>query len=126
MERHFVARKEEIPEGGRKIVKVKGIEFGIFRVDGQFYAWRNVCPHFGAPVCQGTIVGTRMPSKVYEYKYGRDNEILRCPWHGWEFDLKTGEHLVDPAVKLKQVKLADENLEKGELEMKSDDIYLLL
>jgi nitrite reductase/ring-hydroxylating ferredoxin subunit len=126
MNRYLVAKTDEIPDGGRKIVEVKGMEFGIFRVDGQFYAWRNVCPHAGAPACVGTIYGTRMPSNVYEYEYGRENEIIRCPWHGWEFDLKTGEHLVDPTVKLRRGNLENENLEKGELETESGHIYLFL
>jgi nitrite reductase/ring-hydroxylating ferredoxin subunit len=68
---------------------------------------------------------------VYEYKYGRESEILRCPWHGWEFDLLNGEHLVDPETKLKQGKLAignrnHENLEPGQLETDQELIYLLL
>lgn len=53
--KHLVANVHEIPEGGRRIVEVKGIEFGIFKVNGQFYAWRNICPHAGAPVCIGKI-----------------------------------------------------------------------
>jgi nitrite reductase/ring-hydroxylating ferredoxin subunit len=129
--KYLVANINEIPEGGRKIVEVKGMEFGIFKVNGQIYAWRNVCPHAGAPVCIGKICGTRLPSLVYEYKYGRDNEILRCPWHGWEFDLKSGEHLVDSTMKLRQAHLEffsseQDNLEPGHLEMTNEDIYLLL
>jgi nitrite reductase/ring-hydroxylating ferredoxin subunit len=136
MDRYQVAQMDEIPEGGKKIVSVKGIEFGIFNVDGNYYAWRNVCPHAGAPVCLGNVCGTRLPSLVYEYTYGRDNEILRCPWHGWEFDLKTGEHLVDPETKLRRGKLElgndvlendqTENLERGNLEMDHMYIYLVL
>jgi hypothetical protein len=63
-----------------------------------------------------SLAGTRLPSAVYEYKYGRDQQILRCPWHGWEFDLLTGEHLVEGSVKLKAVPL----------EVEGEDIYLLL
>ena len=131
LEKHWVAKKDEIAEGACKLVSVKGVEFGIYKVRGEYYAWRNACPHFGAPVCRGVITNTRLPSNVYEYKLGRENEILRCPWHGWEFDLMTGEHLVDPAVKLRQGKLTSsgadsENLEKGDLEMQAEDIYLWL
>lgn len=131
MERYPVLRIDELPEHGHKIVEAKGIQYGIYRINGQYYAWRNVCPHAGAPVCVGKVCGTRLPSLVYEYKYGRENEILRCPWHGWEFDLLTGEHLVDPDTKLRKGKLAigdqeHENLEPGRLESDQEYIYLLI
>ncbi len=132
MSRHRVAGRGEIPAGGRKLVKVNGTEFGIFNVGGQYYAYRNACPHAGAAVCAGTIGGTRLPTRVYEYAYGRENEILRCPWHGWEFDLTTGEHLVDPEMKLRSGKLETsidrdgESLERGVLETDEDGIYLIL
>ncbi len=131
MNRHRVADLDEIQLGECKIVEVNGMEFGIFNVNGQFHAYRNVCPHAGARVCVGTICGTTLPTPVYEYSYGRENEILRCPWHGWEFDLHTGEHLVDPEVKLRSGKLESisdrsENLERGELETDEDGIYLIL
>lgn len=101
-ERRFpVARADEIPEGGRKIVTVNGMELGIFRVRGEFYAYRNVCPHAGAPVCAGKICGTTLAGAVGEYTLAREGEILRCPWHGWEFDLLTGRHLVDEKMKLR-------------------------
>lgn len=101
MNKYVVGKTSEIQEKLKKIVEVKGIEVGVFYVDGSYYAWRNICPHAGAPVCKGNVCGTRMPSMVYEYEYGQDQQILRCPWHGWEFNLKTGEHLVDPTVKLR-------------------------
>jgi nitrite reductase (NADH) small subunit len=105
--RIFVASVEELRRAGRILTTVKGMEIGVFAVGEQYYAWRNVCPHAGAPVCEGPICGTRMPSLVYEYKYGKDREILRCPWHGWEFDLLTGEHLVNEKVKLRGYKVEE-------------------
>jgi nitrite reductase/ring-hydroxylating ferredoxin subunit len=107
--RHFVGRKDELIHLGRKIVNVGKHEVGVFYVDGEFYAWLNYCPHFAAPVCRGEICGTRLPSHVYEYKFGLEGQILRCPWHGWEFDLKTGQHLADEKTKLKGVPLEIEN-----------------
>lgn len=100
MAEHVVARQDEIPPGGRKIVRVAGREIGIFNLDGVFYALKNVCPHQGARVCLGRIVGTALPSGVYEYTYGREGQILRCPWHEWEYDIATGESLFDPNVKI--------------------------
>jgi len=115
-QKHFAASAEEIRRKGRLIVQVKGMEFGIFYVGGKYYAWRNVCPHIGAPVCQGPVSGTKVHSQVYEYKYGRDREILRCPCHGWEFDLTTGTSLGDPRVKLRGCETAVEG----------DSVYLIL
>lgn len=101
MARHIVAREEEIPPGGRKIVRVEGREIGIFNLEGSYYALRNSCPHQAARVCLGRVVGTALPSDVYEFKYGREGRILRCPWHEWEYDIATGESVFDPEVRIK-------------------------
>lgn len=111
-----VATMSELQEFGRKIVQVKQIEVGLFLVNGQVYAWRNICPHGAAPVCEGVVCGTRLPSLVYEYEYGKDREIVRCPWHGWEFDLKTGKHLVDERTALRGY----------EIKIEGDDVYILV
>lgn len=87
---------DEVPEGGRKIVDVAGRSVGIFQVDSGFYAVRNACPHRGAPLCKGVIDGYVTGEKPGEFTFERNGEILRCPWHGWEFDLKTGESVFNP------------------------------
>lgn len=135
---HPVCATAELLPGERKIIAIGKVSVGVFNVGGEYYAYRNICPHAGAPVCMGKIEGTTLPSAVYEYEYGRKNEILRCPWHGWEFDLKTGEHLVDPETRLKKIPLevtlncppghggADENLEKYPVEIQSGVIHVRL
>ncbi|HEU5086246.1 MAG TPA: Rieske (2Fe-2S) protein [Roseiflexaceae bacterium] len=100
MPRYVVAQRDDIPPGGRKIVRVAGREVGIFNLEGTFYALKNVCPHQGARVCLGRIVGTALPSEVYQFSYGREGRVLRCPWHEWEYDIATGEALFDPRVKV--------------------------
>lgn len=85
----------EIPKGGRTLVKLDGISIGIFDVHGGLVAVRNVCPHASAPVCLGQVRGTTMPGPPGRLHWGRDGEILACPWHGWEFDLLTGKALAD-------------------------------
>jgi nitrite reductase (NADH) small subunit len=115
--RHRVARADEIPDTGGLIVDVNGIEVGIFRLADRLVAWRNVCPHMAAPVCRGTVAGTLLPSAVYEYEYGRDGEILQCPWHGWEFDLRTGRHLVESS---------RAHLRQYPVEVDGDDVYVLV
>lgn len=99
MKEYTVGSVDEIPVGSSKIVKIGKQEIGIYNVNGEFYAVRNLCPHKGAPLCRGLVSGTTLPSKPNEYLWGREGEILRCPWHGWEFDLQTGISLIDPNVR---------------------------
>lgn len=110
MGRHVVGKVDEIGTGERKIVEVEGRSVGVFNVNGTFHAIRNRCPHQGAPLCKGKIAGTTLPSKPGEYVWGREGEIVRCPWHGWEFDLTTGESVFNPhrmKVKAYEVTLED-------------------
>ncbi|HSH78356.1 MAG TPA: Rieske (2Fe-2S) protein [Herpetosiphonaceae bacterium] len=94
-ERVPAARVDEVAPGTCRIVDVAGRSIGIFNVHGTFVAALNVCPHELAPVCRGRITGTMAPSQPGEYRWERQGEILRCPWHGWEFDLLTGRALAD-------------------------------
>jgi 3-phenylpropionate/trans-cinnamate dioxygenase ferredoxin subunit len=96
MAKHVVGLVEEIPPGERKIVEIGGRSIGVFNVGGEFYALRNTCPHQGGPLCQGRLTGFVMARVPGEYSYSRRGEILRCPWHGWEFDVKTGQSWFDP------------------------------
>lgn len=94
-----VASIEEIPSGAFKIVQIEQRSIGVYNVKGDYYAVHNYCPHQGAELCKGVVCGTTLESQVYEFIYGRDQEILRCPWHGWEFDLKTGKSLFSDKVR---------------------------
>jgi 3-phenylpropionate/trans-cinnamate dioxygenase ferredoxin subunit len=93
---HVVAAADELPPGSRRIIEVEGRSIGVFNVDGRFYALRNACPHQGAPLCLGSIGGTMVESQPGEYRWEREGEILRCPWHGWEFDLTDGKSVFNP------------------------------
>jgi nitrite reductase/ring-hydroxylating ferredoxin subunit len=94
---HVVATTDEIPPGQRKIVEIGGRSIGVFNVGGRYYALRNACPHAGAALCEGTLTGLVTSTAPGEYSYERAGEILRCPWHGWEFDVTTGRSWFDPA-----------------------------
>jgi nitrite reductase/ring-hydroxylating ferredoxin subunit len=96
MARHIIGRVSEVPPGHRKIVEVEGQSIGVFNVSGTFYALKNRCPHQGAPLCLGSLKGTALPGPPGEYRWGREGEILRCPWHGWEFDVTDGRSLWNP------------------------------
>ncbi len=92
-----VCAAEEIAPGQKRIVDdpKTGISIGVFNIDGEFFAVKNVCPHLGAPLCQGTVHGTLRPSPVFEFRPDLQGRVLRCPWHGWEFDIVTGKALYD-------------------------------
>ncbi|MDQ0218124.1 Rieske (2Fe-2S) protein [Peribacillus cavernae] len=96
MQKYVVATADEIPPGQRKIIKIAGKSIGIFNINGEFFAIRNRCPHGGAPLCEGVLSGFVQSPVPGEYTYTRKGEIIRCPWHQWEFDVKTGQSWVDP------------------------------
>jgi nitrite reductase/ring-hydroxylating ferredoxin subunit len=91
-----VAPLAELPPGSRRIVEVQGRSIGVFNVRGELFALRNACPHQGAPLCLGSLDGTAAPSAPGVYEWSRDGEILSCPWHGWEFDIRTGRSVFNP------------------------------
>jgi nitrite reductase/ring-hydroxylating ferredoxin subunit len=97
MSRRVLAKAGEIEPGKCKIVTAMGREIGIFNVGGEYYALSNRCPHMGAELCKGWIVGLVEPAEPGEYKLVRQGEFLRCPWHGWEFDIRTGQSWCDPS-----------------------------
>src|SRR5262249_25895198 len=94
--KYVVATVDEIPPGGRKIVDVPGRSIGVFNLDGEYFALRNRCPHQGGPLCAGRLAGFVISDEPGVYRYSRPGEILRCPWHGWEFDVRTGQSWFDP------------------------------
>jgi len=95
-----VCPASELEPGDRKLIDVDGISVGVFNVGGEYYALNNVCPHQLANLCEGPVTGTTTSSEVGEYgEWVRDGEIIRCPWHGWEFEIETGESLFNPHVR---------------------------
>ncbi len=76
-----VAADGEIGLGEAKLVEADGKEIALFNCDGEYYAIDNDCTHIGGPLCEGEING----------------ETVTCPWHGAEFNIRTGEVLGPPA-----------------------------
>jgi len=93
---HVVAQVSDIPVGQRKLVEVKGREVVIFNHEGEFFAILNRCPHQGAALCEGPLIGLAQSTTPGEIEYTKLGEIIRCPWHGWEFDVRTGQSYCDP------------------------------
>ena len=94
--RHAVATVEEIPPGARKIVEVAGRSIGVFNLGGEFFAIRNRCPHQGGPLCEGRLWSALTAPKPGELHTSRPGEIIACVWHGWEFDIRTGQSWCAP------------------------------
>jgi 3-phenylpropionate/trans-cinnamate dioxygenase ferredoxin subunit len=91
MPKYVVATVDEIAPGGRKIVSVKGRSVGVFNLNGAFHALRNTCPHQGGPLCEGLLGSLVQAGRPGDYTLSRPGEMLRCPWHGWEYDIRTGQ-----------------------------------
>jgi nitrite reductase (NADH) small subunit len=93
---YVVCRASELRPGERRIVEVDGRSIGVFNVKGRYYALYNRCPHKGAPLCQGMVTdGVEGPGRG-RYELVKEGEIVRCPWHGWEFDITTGRSWFNP------------------------------
>jgi nitrite reductase/ring-hydroxylating ferredoxin subunit len=86
----------ELPPGERKITELNGVSVGVFNVDGDYYALKNDCPHQRAPLCMGKITGTTTTDGSGTVDWKDEGHILRCPWHGWEFDIETGQSVFNP------------------------------
>lgn len=97
---HDIASFEQLERDGRVIVRVGGREIGVFVDSGDdgLKALRNRCPHVGSPLCRGSL-RTRERGTPGRYEL-EDGKVLRCPHHGWEFDLDTGVCLDDPAMRV--------------------------
>jgi len=84
----------------RVFIELGGREVGVIRTPaGAFHAVLNVCPHQGGPVCRGHVGGTMLPAAPGTLSYGLEDRVIACPWHGWEFDLHTGEALFGVSTK---------------------------
>jgi nitrite reductase (NADH) small subunit/3-phenylpropionate/trans-cinnamate dioxygenase ferredoxin subunit len=75
---------QDIPDGERKLVSVEGLSIGVFHHKGGWYALCNQCLHRGGPIATGPLEG----------------DIITCPWHGFQYDVMTGQLLVDPSARL--------------------------
>jgi 3-phenylpropionate/trans-cinnamate dioxygenase ferredoxin subunit len=112
MTKHVVGSVDEVAPGTSKLVEVKGREIGIFNVAGEFFALANRCPHAGGSLCKGIIGGLALADRPGHYRLERQGEFLRCPWHGWEFEIRTGQSYCDP--KSTRIRQFNVKVEHGE------------
>ncbi len=91
-----VINKSDVPSGAGAIAAVGDRQIAVFFLGDSYYAIDSTCPHRGGPLGEGEVDGT----------------IVTCPWHGWEFDVTTGQSPINPAacVETFPVKLEGENI----------------
>ena len=111
--RVVVGRVADFQNGDRKIVDVNGKSVGIFRVDDQFYAIRNRCPHQWGPLCLGDFAPRAVSSGPGDVHMDDGPPLLACPWHGWEYDLATGQSFMGPGHGLAPALTYDVNVLPG-------------
>jgi nitrite reductase/ring-hydroxylating ferredoxin subunit len=99
--RFVVARLADFPADSRRIVRVGGREIGVFRTADSFYAVRNRCPHQGGPLCIGRVFPRIISETPGRFELDGGPPLLVCPWHGWQYDMATGQSYApgDPHVK---------------------------
>ena len=108
MTEYHAGRFDELKERGRVLVKCGDAEVGIFLVDGELYAWHNECAHRGGPVCQGRVLKrviepVASDGSVRGLQYDAEDTHIVCPWHGYEYNIRTGERPGHAAFKLRKV-----------------------
>jgi len=99
-ERVKIAVRGEIPAGAGRVVVVLGRVLALFNLDGDYFAVDNSCPHRGGPLGEGCLQGT----------------VVTCPWHGWQFDVRTGESPLNPRHRVRRIPL----------ERDGEDLYAIL
>lgn len=122
--KYKVCKASELKAGERKIIDAGKKSIGVFNIEGKFYALRNVCPHQMAPLCEGSLSGTTLPGPVGEFNYGHQGCIIRCPWHGWEFNVTNGRSVFNPhkmRVKSYQVTVEKEDGATSKQTISADD-----
>jgi nitrite reductase/ring-hydroxylating ferredoxin subunit len=120
MPEKFVAKLADFKDGDRRIVFASDNEIGVFRHEGEFYAYSNICFHQGGPACEGLTIAKveerLRPDKTSIGLFFSETEMhFVCPWHGMEYDMKTGECVSDRRLKLKKYRVVQ----------KGDSVYVL-
>jgi nitrite reductase (NADH) small subunit len=79
-----VGKLSDLAPGSSKVVDANGKALALFNVAGVVYVMDNTCRHRGGPLGEGLLEG----------------DVVTCPWHHWEYNVRTGELVTNPTVKL--------------------------
>jgi nitrite reductase/ring-hydroxylating ferredoxin subunit len=109
-----VARTVKFEEMKPIIVEVDGMQIGVVKNNGKYYAYENTCAHQGGPACEGEVIG-RMECMVSENGsitsefVSKNNLVIACPWHCVEYDLASGICTADTNLRLRKFDVVVEN-----------------
>lgn len=120
MDEHLVGRLEEIPREACLLIQVRDRAIGVLRVGDRLHAFENRCLHQGGPVCMGRVLGKLEEilagdHSVIGERFSKEELHLICPWHGWEYDIETGECVADRRLRLQRYQVI----------VKGGDVYVL-
>lgn len=93
---HVVSALDDFPAGTRKVLTVAGRKIVVFNVGGSFYGLLDRCPHQGGSLALGSLGGVVTSEGPGQYGYDCARMLVRCPWHGWQFDIRTGQSWCEP------------------------------
>lgn len=94
-----VGRLAEFADRSITHLEVEGVPVGVMRWRRRVFAVRDVCPHMGGPVC-GSIGPGLAISGNGRLAADTTRPVIRCAWHGWEFDLESGRSVTDPRLRV--------------------------
>lgn len=120
MAEQFIGKASEFKDGDRQIIRLGEQEIGVFKHEGDFHAYSNYCLHQGGPACEGLTIAA-VEEKLRDDKtsvglvFSENQMNFVCPWHGYEYDMRTGEHVSDRRLKLKRY----------EVVQKGDEVYVV-
>jgi nitrite reductase (NADH) small subunit len=95
--KHRLFALDELEPGQMRSVRADGISIVVARTAaGRVHALRDICAHMGAKLSNGYLQSTVLGPEVGAYELADDQFVIRCPWHGYEYDVGTGRCLADP------------------------------
>jgi nitrite reductase (NADH) small subunit len=102
----------EFKDGDRRIVSTTQGEIGVLRIGDEFVAYNNVCPHQGGPICEGMLIHkveeVIAPDRTFHgFRFSPETLHLVCPWHSWEFDVRTGACAGDGKHRLRRYRVTE-------------------
>lgn len=91
-----VGRASEIAPGEKRIIEAGNRSIGVYRIGDSFYALANSCPHQGGPLCLGRTKSWAFSEAPGQAALDEETTFVACPWHGWEYELSTGQSFLGP------------------------------